>query len=279
MDEAKKLEDEWVILEMYDHEVNGKHFPLIQPHLSAYGRALAYFNGSDRPIDYMASGNALRQAIEGEFKRIFQFLNATNTDGSAIDYEKLMIGSCIKIGLVEFPKHNLSIDVLKKLDDMTWFSLNPLSHDNPYKDFYRSELESAFKVYNTLLAIKQKVLIPQGTILTFDVERTDGSAHHYEMQLHQDLYINIDAEHKAYQLLDNWLTLFISEVGNKPCEVKNTCLKDLYSETLDFLINKKHEEVVNKSATIYDEIKMGDKSINQLIEELFAKERRMLHIA
>lgn len=279
VDEAKKLEDEWVILEMYDHEVNGKHFPLIQPHLSAYGRALAYFNGSDRPIDYMASGNSLRQAIEGEFKRIFQFLNATNTDGSAIDYEKLMIGSCIKIGLVEFPKHNLSIDVLKKLDDMTWFSLNPLSHDNPYKDFYRSELESAFKVYNTLLAIKQKVLIPQGTILTFDVERTDGSTHHYEMQLHQDLYTNIDAEHKTYQLLDYYLTLFISEVGNKPCEVKNTSFKKIYSETIKFLKNKKHEEVVNKSATIYDEIKMGDKSINQLIEELFAKERRMLHIA
>ena len=78
VDEAKNLEDEWIILEMYDHEVNGKHFPLIQPHLSAYGRALAYFNGSDRPIDYMASGNALRQAIEGEFKRIFQFLNAGN---------------------------------------------------------------------------------------------------------------------------------------------------------------------------------------------------------
>lgn len=84
--ETKMLEDERTIMEMYDHEVDGKHFPIIQPHLSTYGRALAYFNGSDRPVDYMASGNALRQAIEGELKRIFQFLNATNADNTPIDY-------------------------------------------------------------------------------------------------------------------------------------------------------------------------------------------------
>ena len=277
-DNTKNLEDEWTIMEMYDHEVNGKHFPIVQPHLSTYGRALAYFNGSDRPVDYMASGNALRQAIEGEFKRIFQFLNATNADDSPIDYDKLMIGSCVKIGLDVFPKHHLAPDVVKRLDDLTWFSLNPLSHDNPYKDFYRSELESAFEVYNALLAIEQKVLVPNGATLTFDIERTDGSVHHYIMELKKDLYVNIDAVNKTYQLLDMGLSLIITEGDQKPCEMKNKGLLGVYKETIDYLKDKKHEDVVDKSATIYDELKVEDKSINQMIEKLIERERKLLHI-
>lgn len=278
-DATKKLGDEWTIMEMYDHEVEGKHFPIIQPHLSSYGRALAYFNGSDRPVDYMASGNALRQAIEGEFKRIFQYLNATKGDDTPIDYDKLMLGSCVKIGLREFPKHHIGVEAVKKLDDLTWFSLNPLSHDNPYKDFYRSEMEAAFKVYDALLAIEQKVLIPNGTMLTFDIERTDGTAHHYTMDLKKDLYLNIDAVNKSYELLDLGLKLTIVEGDCKPCELRNVSLLGVYKETIDFLKNQRHEDVVDKSATIYNEIREGDKSINQLIEELIERERRILHIA
>ena len=278
-EETKKLEDGWTIMEMYDHEVDGRHFPILQPHLSTYGRALAYFNGSDRPVDYMASGNALRQAIEGEFKRIFQFLNATNADNTPIDYNKLMIGSCVKIGLDIFQERHLPVDVVKKLDDLTWFSLNPLSHNNPYKDFYRSELEAAFKVYDALLAIEQKVMIHNGTTLTFDIERTDGTAHHYTLELLKDMYINIDAVNKSYELLDLGLELSIVEGERKPCELKNVSLAGVYKETVETLTNRMHEDVVDKSASIYDEIKKGEQTINQLIAGLIERERRILHIA
>ncbi len=47
---TKALKDDWAIMEMYEHKIGAKSFPIIQPHLSSYGRALAYFNGSDRPI-------------------------------------------------------------------------------------------------------------------------------------------------------------------------------------------------------------------------------------
>lgn len=190
-----------------------------------------------------------------------------------------MIGSCVKIGLDIFQERHLPVDVVKKLDDLTWFSLNPLSHNNPYKDFYRSELETAFKVYDALLAIEQKVLIPNGTTLTFDIERTDGTAHHYTLELKKDMYINIDAVNKSYELLDLGLKLSIVEGKRKPCELKNVSLIEVYKETVETLTNRMHEDVIDQSEIIYDEIKVGDKSINQLITELIVRERRILHIA
>ena len=92
------------------------------------------------------------------------------------------------------------------------------------------------------------------------------------------MFINIDAINKSYELLDLGLKLSIVEGDNTPCELKNVSLSGVYKETFDFLKDKKHEDVIDKSATVYDEIKMGEQTINQLIEKLIERERKILHI-
>ena len=65
-------ETDWLIKEMYDAERNGIHEPIFQPLQSNYARALKYFRGDDCLVDNIASGNAMRQAIEGAFKELFK---------------------------------------------------------------------------------------------------------------------------------------------------------------------------------------------------------------
>ena len=269
---GKQIGNFWEVLEMYDHEVGTKHYPTIQPYLSSYGRALAYFHGSNRPIDYMASGNALRQAVEGEFKRIFKMVHATNADGSSIAYDKLMLGGCSKIAKRIFPEHNFSLGVISELEELSWFTLNPLSHDNPYMDFYRSELQSAFKVYEWLTGILQKVLIPSGSMLSFTIECDGGVVHHYSIRLLKEFYVNIDVLSDSYELLDKALEIEISEEGGMPHQVKHTSFTKIYRETIEFLERKKLSPV-DESASIYREILLNGKTIEQLVHELIEHER------
>ncbi len=189
-----------------------------------------------------------------------------------------MLGGCFSIAKNLFPNHHFPVEIVKKLEDLTWFSLNPLSHDNPHKDFYRTELQAAFDVYKDLLAIEQKVLIKAESELSFAIECKGGIVHQYHMKLNKDLFTNIDAQNKMGEILDSAMSLSIWEQGGAACDINSTRFQKIYNETITFCKEKRLEEPIDKSSVIFGEIYYNGKSISQLLQELIDRERKYFHL-
>lgn len=193
--EEELSETDWKLLEMYDIEQGGIHIPLIQKPLSSYQKAKNYFDGRSGIIDYMASGNAIRQALEAAFKNMFRKANLThNLNGDAIEYDKLMIGSCIDLARTYQSRLGISANLINKIESLRNCFLNASSHHNPGRNFYRQELLEAFHVYETLTNYDTKVIIPKGEPVNFKIGCTDGTEHDYVVEPKHDLI--------AYRLLD-----------------------------------------------------------------------------
>lgn len=275
----KQSIDEWIVLEMYDKQVGNKHFPVLQEYQSAYGRALTYFRGTDRPIDYMASGNALRQAIEGEFKRIFGMLHVSQFENKAVDYSKLMLGDCIKIAKACFPLRKLPTDCITRLQTLTWFALNPLSHDNPYMDFYRAELAEAFKVYEALDAMRQVLLLPTNSHLHLTVADGNASAD-YDIQINKELYAIIDAVGQTGSIADCGMACTVKDAaGRFICHIDDPTLSDAYNRILAYHQAIYGEMPIDKSSQLFDDLYDDQHhTLMQLLHEAIQRERQYLHI-
>ena len=272
------IEDEWCMLEMYEHDEGDKHFPLVQPYMSAYLRALAYFKGENGwRIDYSASGNALRQAIEEEFKRIFHMIRAVNEDGTNINYNKLMIGDCVNIALFNFPKHSFSIDVVDATQTLTKYSLNPLSHNNTSMEYYKGELQKAFVACRVLQAIKMVKLIPAESVLSFNVECEDGTVNHYCVQVLEDIYAIIDSANRCGEILDKVDVLVWMEGIDKKYPREKETLLEIYSSTIAHL-KKSISKPIDKSDNLWDEYSLNHKTIRTLFDANAVRICRELHI-
>lgn len=254
----------WIVKEMYDHEVDKKHFPMILPAESPIGRALAYYKGNDRPIDYSACGNALRQAIEGELKRLFKLWRLVDGDGEIIDWEPRMLRSLVETGMYEFPKHGYGVEKLEKLDLLREFVLNPTSHYNPTSNFYKEELDSAFEIYNTLHEMQTREIVPCDAVLAFKIDTIKGGSRQYEICVLKELYAQYNPKRRKYEFHDVQFQGKIREVGQDFHNIRGS-FKKIYEETIDFI---NAESPIDKTRTLFDEIFYNGKSLNQIVAEI-----------
>lgn len=178
----------WKFMEMFACRKGKISEPIVQPYASAYTKAQKYYQGDECNVDFVASGNIIRQAIEGVLKTLFIRLGITkNTDGSNIDYSKAMLGDYIHIAKTHFPDLQLPLDAIKALDSIKNIQLNPSSHYNPELDFYGQELEIAFNVYNTLSECDIRIVVPKGEEVIINIPTQDGAQYIYKATMNQDL--------------------------------------------------------------------------------------------
>lgn len=268
----------WVIKELYSIYRQGHPRPVIQPYNSNYGKAIAFFNGHDGLVDYCACGNALRKAIEEEFKRIYSMW-CVEFDGKTITRQsKLMIQNCIDIGRKQFALHKIDENLIKELQYLSSFVLNPASHYDPESNFYKSELEDAFLAYEKLCRIHTYRIIPYDSRLTFSIRCASGNEYFYEMDIYKDVIANVDLESGIGEVIDEPRQIKIREVG-RPEEVthERKTIEAVYKKTVQFLTVKKNEEPNDKSATIWDETSVGGKTISECLQDAIRQLQRLSH--
>lgn len=186
--EEELKDTDWTLIEMYDTKRGAEHKPFIQPPLAAYDKALKYFYGDRCAIDYTASGNAIRQALEAAFKDVFRKANLThNANGDAIELNKLMIGDCIDLARKYKDRLGISDELINTIESLRFCMLNPASHDNPGRNYYRQELIESFRVYQCLTNYSYQIIVPKNDSVNFKIVCNDGSEHNYSVVLKQNL--------------------------------------------------------------------------------------------
>lgn len=240
----KEKEDElkdtdWLIQEIYDIEKGGIHEPIFQPNQSAYARALRYFRGDGCQVDYIASGNAIRQAIENAFKELFRKASVVrNTNGDTIDFDKLMIADCIDIARNNLLETGLSSDFISKVDSIKGCLLNPSSHDNPKRNFYRKDLLTAFGIYDTLCKCDIKTVVPKDETLSLTVIDQNSTRHEYQIITHQDIkaYRLIDSSNYSYQWDKGCFDIIVGDEPEHKPHKEKMVLPQLVAETFHHFV-------------------------------------------
>lgn len=186
--EEELKDTDWTLVEMYDTKNGTEHKPFIQPPMAAYDKALKYFHGDRCAIDYTASGNSIRQALEAAFKNVFRKANLThNANGDAIEIEKLMIGDCIGLARTFKDRLGISDELITTIESLRFCMLNPASHDNPGRNYYRQELIDSFNVYQYLANYSHQIIVPKDESVNFKIVCGDGTEHNYTVHLKQNL--------------------------------------------------------------------------------------------
>ena len=271
IEKEEKLSDtDWIVKEMYDTEINGKHEPIIHDSETSYTRAIKYYFGTDGDVDNIASGNAIRQAIEGAFKNLFQKANITyNTDDTPIDFSKIMLKDCMALAKNHHARIGLTEDFVDRLDALRECLLNPASHDNPARNFYRKELKEAFDIYAILCKCDIRIPVLKDSVLSFHIEDKNNTNHEYEVVLHQDLisYRLAESDYYAYHWDIGKFDIIVMdepEDKRKPHQERNTTLKQLYDETYGHYIRGHLFDPANIPA-IEDAMRYNGRTLRELL--------------
>ena len=241
-EDLMKTDIGWQFMEMFACRKGGISQPIVQPYASAYTKAQKYYQGDECDVDFVASGNIIRQAIEGALKTLLNRLGITmNADGSAIDYSKTMLGDYIHIAKTHFPDLQLPLDAINDLDGIKNIQLNPSSHYNPELDFYGQELEIAFDVYNTLSECDIRIVVPKDEEVIINIPTQDGEQHIYKATMNQDLVAYKIMGQPEYRIRWIPMKLTFTYSGDNPQKEhkeKNLCLNNFYMGNADFLQKK-----------------------------------------
>lgn len=241
-EDLTKTDIGWKFMEMFVSRKDTISKPIVQPYASAYTKARKYYQGDGCDVDFVACGNAVRQAIEGAFRILFTRLGITkNADGSSIDYSKTMLGDYIHLAKNYFPDLHLPLNVITTLESIKNILLNPSSHYNPEMDFYGQELETAFDVYQELSECDVRIVVPKDEEVVICIPSQDGVQHIYTVKINQNLV--------AYKMMGlpnyriRWIPMKLSFTYSEknPMEEhkeKNLCLNDFYSGNVDYLRKK-----------------------------------------
>lgn len=266
--EEELQETDWFIQEMYDIEKAGVHEPIFQPTQSNYARALRYFRGEDCLVDNVASGNAIRQAIEGAFKDLFRKANIVrNANGDPIEISSLMISNCIDIARSNRERLGLSHEFMNKIDGLRECLFNPASHDNLWRNFYRQELKEAFEVCETLFKCDQRIVVPKGSEVKFSIIPTDGVHHEYTVRLKQDLIAYKLVDSITYQYYWHQGTFYITDSADpkiQDCRIKKHTLEQVYYESYAFFKKQGKYNKENIQA-ILDAVTYNGRTLRELL--------------
>ena len=232
----------WQFMEMFACRKGKVSEPIVQPYASAYTKARKYYQGDGGNVDFVACGNALRQAIEGAFKMLYTRLGITkNVDGSSIDFSKTMLGDYIHLSKTHFPDLNIPLDAIYALDSIKNILLNPSSHYNPEMDFYGQELEIAFDVYHKLSECDIRIVVPKDEEVIINIPTQDGAQHIYTAKIGQDLVAYKIMGLPEYRI--RWIPMKLSFTysGDSPTvehAERKFCLNDFYLGDVEHLQKK-----------------------------------------
>lgn len=186
--EEKLIEKDWILQEIFEVERESGNEPIFQSSSSYYQRAKRYFDGEHVPVDMVASGNAIRQAFEGLFKTMFIRANITTyPNGKPIDINSLMIGSCIAIAKANKDQLGITDEELAQFESLRQCLLNPSSHHNPARNFYRQEIREAFVLYNIFSKFDFREVVPKGAPVEFAITLDSGEVHNYTVVLQKSI--------------------------------------------------------------------------------------------
>ena len=238
-EDLMKTDIGWQLMEMFACRKGNISEPIVQPYASAYTKAHKYYQGDGGNVDFAASGNALRQAIEGAFKMLYTRLGITsNADGSSIDFSKTMLGDYIHLSKTHFPDLNIPLDAIHALDSIKNILLNPSSHYNPEMDFYGQELEIAFDVYHELSECDIRIVVPKDEEVIINIPTQDGEQHIYKATMNQDLAAYKIMGQSEYRIRWTPMKLTFTYSGDKPIVehvAKKLRLDDFYLGDVEYL--------------------------------------------
>lgn len=241
-EDLMKTDIGWQFMEMFACREGKVSKPIVQPYASAYTKARKYYQGDGGNVDFVACGNALRQAIEGSFKMLYTRLGITsNADGSSIDFSKTMLGDYIHLSKTHFLDLNIPLNAIHALDSIKNILLNPSSHYNPEMDFYGQELEIAFDVYHKLSECDIRIVVPKGEEVIINIPTQDGTQHIYTAKIGQDLLAYKIMGLPEYRI--RWIPMKLSFIynGDNPTvehTEKKLSLNDFYLGDVEYLQKK-----------------------------------------
>lgn len=241
-EDLMKTDIGWQFMEMFACRNGNISEPIVQPYASAYTKARKYYQGDGGNVDFVACGNALRQAIEGAFKMLYTRLGITsNADGSSIDFSKTMLGDYIHLSKTHFPDLNIPLDATHALDSIKNILLNPSSHYNPEMDFYGQELEIAFDVYHELSECDIRIVVPKDEEVIINIPTQDGEQHIYKATMNQDLAAYKIMGQSEYRIRWTPMKLTFTYSGDKPIVehvAKKLRLDDFYLGDVEYIQKK-----------------------------------------
>lgn len=254
----------WEFLEMYD--AKGK--PCVQPYREPIARAWEYFNGGSTGVDYNACGNALRQAMEKALANILAKINGIDKNSEAADDKHIMLSEYISIATSQFEKKGLKTELLKDLQGLTTFLLNPTSHYNPSSNFYKRELEKAFEIYDKLVKIDAKVVVAQGERFELTVVSMDGKMLRYEILALQDILACKDFDMTSFSLSAESYMFKVKEIGKDDSALKGETrsLQGLYNYAQR--ICEHHIGMVDEAISLEDAYVYQEKPFRQIMNEM-----------
>lgn len=261
----------WQVYEMYEAEHDGMHEPIVQPMQSEYERALRFFRGDGCFVDNIASGNAIRQAIEGAFKDLFHKANIVkNANGTPIDFNSLLISSCIEIARNNLAQLGLTDDFMDRVDALRDCLLNPASHDNPGRNFYRQELKEAFEVYQTLCKCDHRIIVPNGETVTFSITPTDNVTHNYAVVLGDNLQACRLIDKPDFHICWQQSEFHISDSEDprtNNIRVSNHTLQQLYRGTFDRYLQNGTFDVANIQDVV-DAVSYNGQTLREIVNAI-----------
>jgi len=176
------LNTNWQAIEMYVGQKDDLDFEfpiIIEPSDDYYAKAKKYFHkksgGDAINIDYPAAANYLRKECERLLKeKLFgKYLlkNKGKTGASGLRQELGELKDMFKKMINDM---GLDWTPFKDIDIIIKTTLNPFSHDSLEKPIYKTELTDAFRLADSLRALKKAVLLFENELLFIEKFHTNG---------------------------------------------------------------------------------------------------------
>jgi energy-coupling factor transporter ATP-binding protein EcfA2 len=167
------------LFEMYsDDTVPNQEKPLILPYKTAIQKAWHYY----REKDYAVCGNNLRISLEEFFTKFITKQYRKVGDNYASTLNEFLI--CAK---KYFTYLGFDNSLLVKLDRYKKRALNPASHYNPNTNYFKSELQDIFSIYEQLQKFSNKILIPKDSRIKLLIKSQSNKEYVYEIEIADDI--------------------------------------------------------------------------------------------
>ncbi|MFR9542344.1 MAG: hypothetical protein SNH27_09860 [Rikenellaceae bacterium] len=260
-------DENWKILEMYEIVKDGRKDSSIVEYMTPIAKAMSYFKGETRPVDYNACANNQRQALECIFKEQLQCFNITIKKGDCkepLDIDKMMINHCLLEIKPVYSKIGFDTDIIDELDIHRQQSLNPCSHHNPKSNFYKKEILRTFEIIEILQQHKIEVLVSCDEELIFEVQCTGGSLHTYKVVILDNILIYKKPGSSSYILGSDERCFHMIEYNGGAIDstTNNMTLQELYEDTYTHF--EKRGKSIDK-VDVLDNFKYKGKTLRELV--------------
>lgn len=184
------LNTNWQAIEMYVGQKEGLDFEfpiIIAPSDDYYAKAEKYFHkksgGDASKIDYPAAANYLRKECERLLKeKLFgkYLLKDKGDTGEIVLRQEL--GELKDMFIKMMKDFKMDLTPFQDFDIIIKTTLNPFSHDNLEKPIYKTELTDAFRLADSLRALR-RVILPENELILLEKTHTNGTVRKTVLQI------------------------------------------------------------------------------------------------